>query len=330
MQTCRRTEWFVSAGLAVIALVVPVPASAGPATEAELPTSAELPRRSCRHLRATASPRRRQVFPAPAQLIWAAHGYVEEEFIVSGAAIYRHGADGAVEVDREGVPYATRILIRRPQSPRRFSGNVHVETSHPQYGFNVVWSQTFDYLGERRRVRLHHDSPDEQWVVGHRGAEGLRPDPLRASRLHRGRPELGHHRPGRATPQDRDAGQPVARLRRRAPVRIRMVGRRRVAPLYISDGFHDRARMPDGAPIFDGYLVGEPSPYPRINSRAPSSRRATNVNRSSRATSLPSSLHTHPRRSTGVGTTATGRGTATASTRSPAPPTATSGRSRHR
>ena len=52
----------------------------------------------------------------------------------------------AQPVDREGVPYATRILIRRPQSPRRFSGNVHVETSHPQYGFNVVWSQTFDYL----------------------------------------------------------------------------------------------------------------------------------------------------------------------------------------
>jgi Alpha/beta hydrolase domain len=42
------------------------------------------------------------------------------------------------------VSYATRILIRRPESPRRFSGNVHVETSHPQYGFNVVWSQTFD------------------------------------------------------------------------------------------------------------------------------------------------------------------------------------------
>ena len=33
MQTCRRTEWFVSVGLAVIALVVPLPASAGPATE---------------------------------------------------------------------------------------------------------------------------------------------------------------------------------------------------------------------------------------------------------------------------------------------------------
>jgi Alpha/beta hydrolase domain len=39
--------------------------------------------------------------------------------------------------------------------------------------------------------------------------------------------------------------------------------------LYIGDGFHGRARLPDGAPIFDGYLVGEPSMYPRINSSAP-------------------------------------------------------------
>ena len=37
---------------------------------------------------------------------------------------------------------------------------------------------------------------------------------------------------------------------------------------YISDGFHQRVRMPDGSPIFDGYLVGEPSGYPRINSSA--------------------------------------------------------------
>jgi hypothetical protein len=39
--------------------------------------------------------------------------------------------------------------------------------------------------------------------------------------------------------------------------------------LYISDGFHKRERMPNGKPIFDGYLVGEPSNYPRINSTAP-------------------------------------------------------------
>lgn len=36
--------------------------------------------------------------------------------------------------------------------------------------------------------------------------------------------------------------------------------------LYLNDGFHTRVRMPSGGPIFDAYLVGEPSGYPQINS----------------------------------------------------------------
>jgi Alpha/beta hydrolase domain len=35
---------------------------------------------------------------------------------------------------------------------------------------------------------------------------------------------------------------------------------------YVNEGFPASARMPDGSPIFDGYLVGEPSRYPRVNS----------------------------------------------------------------
>ena len=38
--------------------------------------------------------------------------------------------------------------------------------------------------------------------------------------------------------------------------------------IYICDGFHERVRMPDGGPTFDGYLVGEPSGYPRIDATA--------------------------------------------------------------
>ena len=191
----------------MIALVVPVPASAGPATEAELPTSAELPRWSCRHLRATASLRRRQVFPASAQLIWP-----------RTATSRRSSSSPARRMSTATAPTApSRWTAKACRTPRGSSSvarsllggsaATYVETSHPQYGFNGVVTDVRLPPGERRRVRLHHDSPDEQWVVGHRGLKA-RPDLLRASRLHRGRPELGHHRPGRATPQDRDAGQP--------------------------------------------------------------------------------------------------------------------------
>jgi Alpha/beta hydrolase domain len=44
----------------------------------------------------------------------AAFGYVQEEFFISGTAA--------------GMPYTTRILVRRPASPRRFSGMVIAES----------------------------------------------------------------------------------------------------------------------------------------------------------------------------------------------------------
>jgi hypothetical protein len=34
---------------------------------------------------------------------------------------------------------------------------------------------------------------------------------------------------------------------------------------YINEGFHQQERMPDAGPIYDGYLVGEPSGYSPVN-----------------------------------------------------------------
>src|SRR5215813_1353204 len=53
-------------------------------------------------------------------------GYVEEEYLVSGAAnVYDWAADGSVSVKTPNAPYTTRILVRRPTSG--FSGTVVVE-----------------------------------------------------------------------------------------------------------------------------------------------------------------------------------------------------------
>ena len=58
-------------------------------------------------------------------------GYVEEEFFVSGRAnVYDWAADGRLSVKTAGAPYTTRILLRRPSSPTRFSGNVIVEIAN--------------------------------------------------------------------------------------------------------------------------------------------------------------------------------------------------------
>jgi hypothetical protein len=63
----------------------------------------------------------------------AAHGYLSEEFFVSGTAS-AYGAVGPLGTDgrwsvtaQESADYRTRILVRRPSDPERFNGTVLVE-----------------------------------------------------------------------------------------------------------------------------------------------------------------------------------------------------------
>jgi hypothetical protein len=72
-------------------------------------------------------------------------GYVEEEFIVSGNAnVYDWAADGSLSVKTPDAPYATRILVRRPADPNRFSGNAVVELMNPARRFD--WGMMSGYL----------------------------------------------------------------------------------------------------------------------------------------------------------------------------------------
>jgi hypothetical protein len=66
-------------------------------------------------------------------------GYTEEEFIISGNAnVYDWGSDGSVTVKTANAPYATRILVRRPDNGARFSGNVIVEILHSGRRFRLA------------------------------------------------------------------------------------------------------------------------------------------------------------------------------------------------
>jgi hypothetical protein len=71
-------------------------------------------------------------------------GYVEEEFIVSGVAnVYDWAADGSLTVKTPNAPYATRILVRRPSDPARFSGHAIVELLNPARRFD--WAMMSGY-----------------------------------------------------------------------------------------------------------------------------------------------------------------------------------------
>ncbi len=62
-----------------------------------------------------------------ATLPLAKHGYVEEEYFISGRGnIY---AIGGKRIWRGDLPYTTRILVRRPANPKAFSGTIHMEAA---------------------------------------------------------------------------------------------------------------------------------------------------------------------------------------------------------
>jgi hypothetical protein len=78
-------------------------------------------------------------------------GYVEEEYLVSGSAnVYDFDADSNVVVKTPHAPYTTRILVRRPASPQKFSGTVIVELLNPTalYDVDYQWQYAGVYFME--------------------------------------------------------------------------------------------------------------------------------------------------------------------------------------
>jgi hypothetical protein len=76
------------------------------------------------------------------------YGYVEEEFFVEGTAnryTTPQGATGAI-LDG-GHPYRTRIIVRRPASPRTFNGTAVIEWNNvtPGHDLDIDWLQAHDY-----------------------------------------------------------------------------------------------------------------------------------------------------------------------------------------
>jgi hypothetical protein len=74
--------------------------------------------------------------------------YIEEEYIIEGRArVFDWPSIDHLGSLAEG-PYVTRILVRRPADPRRFSGTAWIEPLNPsmRYDLPLVWGDTHDYL----------------------------------------------------------------------------------------------------------------------------------------------------------------------------------------
>ena len=68
--------------------------------------------------------------------------FVEEEYFFDGTAnVYERTEDGGKRVRFADAPYTSRILVRRPQNPEQFSGNIVFEimNSTPRYDLDRCW-----------------------------------------------------------------------------------------------------------------------------------------------------------------------------------------------
>lgn len=79
-----------------------------------------------------------------------AHGYVEEEYFLSGFANVYTLADGSLAVERADVPYTNRILIRRPAAPADASGAVFVDIYNASNGYDIedMWRRLYSHILE--------------------------------------------------------------------------------------------------------------------------------------------------------------------------------------
>jgi len=206
-------------------------------------------------------------------------GYVEEEFLVSGAAnVYDWAADGAITVKTPNAPYTTRILVRRPATAGRFSGAVIVEPLFParRWDWSMMWGYSHDYFLE------HGDA----WigVTLPASVAGLQKfNPARYAALSFKNPTPGVACPGgrgASTASDIEEGlrwdvlsQVGALLK--STTTGRPLNGFRVQALYLTtqggdlttyvNAIHSHAMLDNGKPVYDGYVAKAPSNAARIN-----------------------------------------------------------------
>jgi len=205
------------------------------------------------------------------------YGYVEQEFIVSGNAnVYDWAADGSLTVKTEKAPYGARILVRRPANAARFSGAVVVEPLGAVRRFD--WAIMYGYLNEHMMER------GDAWVgiTMPASSDGLKKfNPTRYAAVNFANPNPAEACPGAqggpsameeglrwdmmsqvgALLKSGAAGTPLAGFRTEA---LYMTSQFPDVVTYL-DAIHSHARLANGKPVYDGYLLRNPGAPSRLS-----------------------------------------------------------------
>lgn len=210
----------------------------------------------------------------------AASGYIEEEYFISGkASVYDYDSKGSVFVRTPDAPYTTRMHIRRPADKTNFSGNLVVELNNPTalYDMDLQWMFCRDFFIENGDI----------WV-------GITVKPVSINALRKFNPERyapmsmnnplppdqrcepGPSRNNDTGPETENGlvwdivsqvGELLKSDAESNPVRDYNV-EYLIATGYSQTGGYlttyinlihplDTARLPDGSPIYDGYMIGD-------------------------------------------------------------------------
>ncbi len=210
----------------------------------------------------------------------AASNYIEEECFVSGKAnVYDYDADGKIVVRTPDAPYTTRILVRRPSDKSRFSGNVIVELNNPTalHDMDLQWMFCRDFFIENGDI----------WVgitvkpIAVKALKKFNPERYASMSMNNPLPPDKRCEPRPSTLNDTTSetenglvwdivSQVGALLKSKAesnPIRDYNI-QYLFATGYSQTGGYlttyinlihplDTAKLSDGNPIFDGYMIGD-------------------------------------------------------------------------
>jgi hypothetical protein len=202
-------------------------------------------------------------------------GYTEDEYLISGKAnVYDWAADGALNVKTAGAPYTTRILVRHPSDPAKFSGSVIVEITNSarQWDWTMMWGYLWPQIVE------HGDAWVGVTMPG--GVPGLKKyDHIRYSGVSFKNPAPG------ACPNGNPAGENEDGLKwdmlSQVGAALKSDGASKPLPgfkveaLYMTtqgadvityiNAIHPHAKLANGKPVYDGFLVKSITGPGRIN-----------------------------------------------------------------
>lgn len=157
-------------------------------------------------------------------------------------------------------PYTTRLVIYRPRDSKRFSGNVVVETIHPTNGGNMsIFGMVNRFAAARGDIYVGVQHPITMPLMAFHHPERYGPLKITANTQIWGM--LGDV--ARLAKVGGASGLGHARARR-----VYLTGYSFTALIVTTFAVrhHQVDRMPDGAPLFDGYLGGTgEGPFPPLD-----------------------------------------------------------------